>query len=380
MATWKSENSMLTQTGVEILNKLNAGLYGKATITRVVAGSGRVNDSALYTQTNISGELKEMEITRKTVHDTGFEITLFLSNDDFAESFNLNQIGIFVTHPDYSGEVLYHISQCDAGDFDTIPPANENPVTMSYSLYLEHGNSDNIELIVNPQGVIGAEDLEALTKDLVPYNLVMADENNKLADSGISALSLGTMSKNMLHNWYLQVPVDTKNGYIAEKGVVYYSDSTLSEWVANLTEPVPATRVGDDNFYSIVLNGTTYYVDVQTVKRGYASHSTNSCLDRWILNKGDGGAISQLLLDTAFFDGITLTLGSKNGKFFQNLSGVIIPNMYRNRFYTLSVKVKSLSGGSPVLYCQAGTSLFEVPITATGVTSLPFELTNYYLD
>lgn len=159
MATWKSENSMLTQVGVEILNKVKAGI-GSITVTRIVAGSGRVPASQLFQQTAVSGTAKPMTISQKGVRDSGTEISIYITNNDFTESFSLNQIGVYVSHPDYLEEQLYHISQCESTGFDVIPALDETPVTFGYSLFLEHGNSDSISITVDPQGVVLAQDFE----------------------------------------------------------------------------------------------------------------------------------------------------------------------------------------------------------------------------
>ena len=153
MATWRPENSMLTQRGVEILNKLKAGV-GSITVTRIVAGSGRVAESLLYQQTSISGIQKPMTISGKNTTDVGSEITFYIENKDFIEPYNLHQIGIYVTHPDYEGEQLYHISQCDANDYDTIPAISYTPVTQGYSIFMEHGNSSSVSITVDPSGMI----------------------------------------------------------------------------------------------------------------------------------------------------------------------------------------------------------------------------------
>lgn len=163
MATWRAENSILTSRGIEILNKLKAGI-GHITVTRIVAGSSRVSESSLYSQTSISGVQKQMIISSKNLVESGSEIAFYISNEDFTEPYDVHQLGVYVTHPDYEGEQLYHISQCDAEDFDTIPSYSDNPVTQGYSIYMEHGNSSSLSLTVDPQGVVNRLEFEELTK------------------------------------------------------------------------------------------------------------------------------------------------------------------------------------------------------------------------
>ena len=171
MATWKSENSLLTLMGVEILNKVKAGI-GSITVTRVVAGSGRVAESQLFRQTALSGNTKPMVISSKSIKDDGSEISTYISNADFTQPFNLIQIGIFVSHEDYEGEVLYHISQCEEDGFDVIPALDETPVNFGYNIFLEHGNSSSINITVDPQGAVKVTDFEKFKNEMVLPNLL----------------------------------------------------------------------------------------------------------------------------------------------------------------------------------------------------------------
>ena len=213
MATWKSENSLLTLRGVEILNKLNLG-QGQIAITRIVAGSGRVAESALYKQTAVSGETIDLVIDAYHTDEVGTELSFHLSNEGFTQPFNLHQIGVYVTHPDYEGEILYHISQCDAEGADLIPAFAGNVLVMTYSLYLVHGNSSSISITIDPLGMVTKEEFEnfklATNELLVPINdrvtaltsafnsfknsiqagkLVSVDANGNLIASGLKTVS-----------------------------------------------------------------------------------------------------------------------------------------------------------------------------------------------
>lgn len=210
MATWKVENSILTQLGVEILNKIKSG-SGGITVTRIVAGSGRVSDSQLLAQTSLKGTTKPLVVSSHSIEETGSEISVYLTNDGYTESFDIHQIGIFVTHPDYNGEVLYHISQCEEDDFDSVPAFSDTPVTISYSLFLEHGNSSSISLTVDPNGMVTVGDFEifktsietrhqtledsynAFKESVVKGKLVTVDSNGNLIASGKSTVSGGSI-------------------------------------------------------------------------------------------------------------------------------------------------------------------------------------------
>lgn len=180
MATWKAENSMLTLQGVEILNKLNLG-QGHINISRIVAGSGRVSESVLYKQTTLSGSQKPLTIDGYNTEEVGTEISFHISNKGFTETFAVNQIGVFVTHPDYQGEILYHISQCDEVGADIIPADTGSALTLSYSLYLVHGNSSSITITIDPLGMVSIEQFEAFK--------TLAESTHTALNNSVTALT-----------------------------------------------------------------------------------------------------------------------------------------------------------------------------------------------
>lgn len=253
MATWKAENSMLTQRGVEILNKLKAGI-GSITVTRVVIGSGRVPESRLYSQTSVSGVQKEVEISSYNTSDKGSEIVFYVSNTDFTESYDLHQIGIFVTHPDYEGEQLYHISQCDEADFDTIPSILHTPVTQGYSIYMEHGNSYAVTISVNTQGMVGREEFNAYKSTVCAVNI--------------------------LDNWYFINPRDSKQGLVVPPNTPYFN--TMNETSnAGTTSSYTAVIAVNNDWCRLVIGGTDYYCPRIYAVRGYAEQGIG--IDRFTL-------------------------------------------------------------------------------------------------
>lgn len=302
MATWKAENSMLTQRGIEILNKLNLG-GSKITITRIVAGSGRVSTSQLFSLTAVSGNQKQFVISKKEVKDSGSEISVYISNEDFTEPFTLQQIGVYVTHPDYEGEQLYHISQCEATGADVIPVVTETPTTFGYSLFLEHGNSSSIEITVSTQGMLREEDFVLFKGNISAGNLVEADEFGNLRDTGkkISEIS----NRNYLHNWYFANPVNRRDGYVVPPNTQYYKEPTLTTKVGTVSAYTKFNVIPGQNYGTITVGTVIYYVPKSVAVKGYYN-TWEYTLDRW-LNGGDGslliksngvevkGAIDQLL-------------------------------------------------------------------------------------
>lgn len=174
MAVWSSNNIMLTQKGQELLSKVQAGV-GQLTITKVVTGSGRVSASSLFTQTAVSSIQQNMSVTKVTTMSTGSNLELQVTNTNLSSSYNINQIGVYASHPDM-GEILYMIAQCDEGTADIMPLPSVTPVTMNYMFYLIHSALTQLNITVDPAGLVSVatfnehlEDFQELC-DFVGYN------------------------------------------------------------------------------------------------------------------------------------------------------------------------------------------------------------------
>ena len=192
------------------------------------------------------------------------------------------------------------------------------------------------------------------------YNYLMNQVNQtQLAVLQLDNALTHLFSINLLHNWYFRNPVDQKQGYIVLSGVSYFSDSGLTTKVGTLTTPAKATRV-NYTYGTIVISGTTYFVSYNDLRRGYIGMNLPS-IDRWVL--GDGVGRSHLLLGDS---GITLNLGSNGGRFSQDINSQISASHFQNQYFTLTLKVEEMSGGSPSLYVSCGEEEFHAPITEDG--------------
>lgn len=152
MAIWSSDNILLTAKGREVLSKVQLG-NGKITITKVKTSSGRVSESQLHSLTAVSNAKQTMEIVKSTSSENGSNLELRVSNTDLTESYAINQIGVYTSHPD-TGEILYMIAQCDEGTADIMPLPSETPATLYYDLYLLHSATQEVEITVDPLGYI----------------------------------------------------------------------------------------------------------------------------------------------------------------------------------------------------------------------------------
>lgn len=153
MATWKTENVLLTLKGNEALSKVLAG-QGKLTVTRIVTGAGYVPPSTLYNQKNVSDIKQTLEISRVVTDANGSEISTTLSNINLDTAYSLYQIGVYCRHTDSDEEFLYLIAQCETDKPDTIPANTDTIANFSYNLYIQHEGTTQFEVTVNQSGVL----------------------------------------------------------------------------------------------------------------------------------------------------------------------------------------------------------------------------------
>lgn len=151
MATWNPDNVVLTNKGNEVLSKVQAGVGG-LTVTRIVTGGTIIPYSQLYRCEDIPDIKQVCTILAKTTDRKGSEISVSVNNKDLEEEYALYTLGIYVTHPDFAGEILYLVAECDIEKPDLIPHPSVTIATMYYSLYMEHSNTDDITIIVNADG------------------------------------------------------------------------------------------------------------------------------------------------------------------------------------------------------------------------------------
>lgn len=205
MATWNSDNIVITKKGEEVLSKVIAGI-GKLTISRVVTGADYVSPSKLYSQTQVSGIRQELDISSYSTTNEGTSLALRVSNEKLESPYPLYQIGIYVTHPDFSEEILYVIAQCDTDNPDIIPLPSETPVSLNYNFYLAHSGTSNVEITVSDAGLVSVgefdsykQEVSAELKNKAPANHThtpnsigaATTEQGKKADSAVQSIQIG---------------------------------------------------------------------------------------------------------------------------------------------------------------------------------------------
>lgn len=153
MATWSPGNFVITNEGEKVLSSVIIGI-DRLTITRIVTGAGYVAPSALYKQTAVTNPKQEMQVTNVATNSNGSEVTVRVTNEGVNEPYPIYQIGVYVTHPDFEGEVLYMLAQCDTATPDYMPAREEVPVSFTYSLYIAHSGTDKVTITVSDAGLL----------------------------------------------------------------------------------------------------------------------------------------------------------------------------------------------------------------------------------
>lgn len=161
MSTWKSSNTTITEQGEYLFSKGIA--ENKITITRIVAGSGRVSEDVLKEQTEVKTPVVEGTISRVTSDNSGCTIVIAISNEEITIPYYLNQIGIYAKTENTS-EILYMIAQAD--DPDLIPLYSDTPINMTYNFYIAHSNELTISFEKPATGLVTFEDVKPLIDEI----------------------------------------------------------------------------------------------------------------------------------------------------------------------------------------------------------------------
>lgn len=183
MATWSPDNVILTEIGQQILSKVQAGV-GAITVTRIVTGGTIIPYAQLYKATSIPDIKQECTILSVSTDMKGSEISVSVSNEDLEESYSLYTLGIYVTHPDFEGEQLYFVAECNTDNPDVIPLPSVTIATMYYSLYMVHENTSNVTINVSTAG--------SVTIDMInkPGGVAGLDSSGKIYSSQLPDMDL----------------------------------------------------------------------------------------------------------------------------------------------------------------------------------------------
>lgn len=211
---------------------------------------------------------------------------------------------------------------------------------------------------VSPGGV------EVGLTDKHGYNYLMKQVNNSQKAAKQIEEFLNYSHRNLLHNWFFANPVNRRQGYLCLKGTSYYTTQDLTTVAGTTTLDKVATYV-NNQYCTITVSSTTYYVPTSSVVRGYMAKS-NVSIDRWKLD----GASAVLRLDS---DGIILSFGAERCEFVQNIP-INSVSPYLGKTFTLSMEVLSVSSGHPCLYIQTNSGNHQIEFTTAGIQKRTFTM------
>lgn len=200
------------------------------------------------------------------------------------------------------------------------------------------------------------------------YNYLMKMVNNAhLALAELDAyLASIAGNKNLLHNWYLKTPIDTKNGYFIPSGSSYYASQDLSSRVGTTPYAITPNYIGS-SYATYVMGGNTFYVSKLDVERGYIGGVDASvCIDRWRLKSHSTLLLSSIQPQSS---GCKITLSKQTGDFYQNVANAL-GSKFTAQTYTFSASINSISDGTIYIYITDGVSTKQTRVSASGIHSV----------
>ena len=145
------DKTIITDKGIELLkNALNGGTIN---VTAIKAGAGKVDVSALKSQTAVS-EIKQSGTIQgvTTASDGTIKIGVLFSNTGLTAGYLMTQLGIYAK--DASGtEVLFAISQNSTGK--EVPSETSMPAwSLVHDFYIKLSNDVSITTTIDPEGYV----------------------------------------------------------------------------------------------------------------------------------------------------------------------------------------------------------------------------------
>ena len=152
MNIWKS--ALITAAGLTLQSKLMAGQTLQ--ITKIEAGTGRVNEDVLADQTAVKNTAMELSMNPVRVLGEGqVLLPVYLLNNNVETAFDITQVGVYANDPD-DGEILFFIAQVDAeSDGEHVPSKTEMPAfSIEWFFKFSFGNADGVTVTIDPAGFV----------------------------------------------------------------------------------------------------------------------------------------------------------------------------------------------------------------------------------
>lgn len=160
MGVWKSESTVITDVGMQLL----ADIAGKEPLrlSRAVAGTDYTSPSELAQKTEVSHVAMDLNFSEigKDGNQTSF-VDVYLENSSVTEAFYHQQIGLYAK--DLSGnDVLFLVAQADSPDYI---PAKAAHVYITHRIFMKFSGNAQVEVYADFSGVVTQETLREALKE-----------------------------------------------------------------------------------------------------------------------------------------------------------------------------------------------------------------------
>lgn len=155
------ENTVITNAGIELLKNALSG--GTITVTAIKSGAGKVDVSALKSQTAVSSIKQSGTVQGVTKTNETIKIGVLFSNAGLSAGYSMTQLGIYAKGSTGS-EVLFAISQSITGK--EVPAESAMPSwSLVHNFYIKLNNDVTMTATVDPEGYVTFETMQtALNK------------------------------------------------------------------------------------------------------------------------------------------------------------------------------------------------------------------------
>ena len=150
------ENTVITNAGIELLKNALSG--GTITVTAIKSGAGKVDVSALKSQTAVSSSKQSGTVQGVTKTNETIKIGVLFSNAGLSAGYSMTQLGIYAKGSTGS-EVLFAISQSTTGK--EVPAESAMPSwSLVHNFYIKLNNDVKMTATVDPEGYVTFETMQ----------------------------------------------------------------------------------------------------------------------------------------------------------------------------------------------------------------------------
>lgn len=191
---------------------------GQALLAKAVSGTGNVEFTKVCSSDTVYpiGELEALTGLENIVqtsliskiertNEVAVKVEAAFSNTELTAGYYMRALGLYATDPD-DGEILYAVTAETSGNC-YMPPYNGVTVSGAFiTLITTIGNSENVELEVNPAAVATIGDLKSIRQDIA--ELQAAANHGGVSSASIVIPSTAAVWNQSADGGYVDIPVE----------------------------------------------------------------------------------------------------------------------------------------------------------------------------